>query len=374
LSVTHMAELIFKDRFSKEVLSELLAEHKIDRIVASGFIMREKRYKGLKKALVQQPVPLDAIRKVMTLSNIDSALKGKEFQHVLVVGGGRLVDYMKLACNRRNRDLSVLLTNLSNDGFASGCSALPLKIGGDFETIKSRVPKNVFAFYEVLALMPKPFLLSGLGECVSKLQVMEDLRFEHSQRMIDKFFCQPLESLFDLLFQDFTIHNFTDREFVFRLTKALYQYSNLMRDGSALCSRSEHEFEKACTISRVDLRHGTLVLIGALVSMYLRDSRPSLYEGRIPNFTYDTLLKVIIKFKLTKHTRKALTILEKNLSNPIFVKNLHGLSNLRPDRIGLWNFVDSSAVHWQELFSVLQKDLGDMKINPERELLDVFDG
>jgi glycerol dehydrogenase-like iron-containing ADH family enzyme len=368
-----MAELIFEDHFSRTVLSKLIAEHQIDRIVTSGFIMRDSNYSSLKKALRKQSVPVDTMKRVMTLSNIDTALKDKKFRHILVVGGGRLVDYCKLICSRRNRDLSILLTNLSNDGFASGCSALPLKIGGDFETIKSRVPKNVFAFYEILSLMPKAFLLSGLGECVSKLQVMEDLRFEHSQRMIDKLFCQPLESLFDLLFRDFTIHNFSDREFVFRLTKALYQYSNLMRDGSTLCSRSEHEFEKACTISGVELRHGTMVLIGAMVSMHIRDSQPSLYEGRRPSFTYDTLLKVIVKFKLTQHTHKALAKLIKHLSNPIFRKNLHTLSNLRPDRIGLWNFVDSRKIDWLELFNEIQQDLNEMKSSPKRELLDVLD-
>ncbi|MBF0195784.1 MAG: iron-containing alcohol dehydrogenase [Magnetococcales bacterium] len=368
-----MAELIFEDKFSRKVLSKLIAKHKIDRIVTSGFIMRDPNYKGLKKALEKQAVPVTNMKRVMTLSNIDSALSDKKFHHILVVGGGRLVDYCKLLCSRRNRDLSVLLTNLSNDGFASGCSALPLKVGGDFETIKSRVPKNVFAFHDVLSLMPKAFLLSGLGECVSKLQVMEDLRFEHSQRMIDKLFCQPLESLFDLLFRDFTIHNFRDREFVFRLTQALYQYSNLMRDGSTLCSRSEHEFEKACTISGVELRHGTLVLIGALVSMHIRDSKPSLYEGRRPSFTYDTLLKVIVKFKLTKNTHKALEKLNKNLSNPVFSKNLLNLSNLRPDRIGLWNYVDSRKIKWLDLFNEIQQDLYEMKRSPKRELFDVLD-
>jgi glycerol dehydrogenase-like iron-containing ADH family enzyme len=368
-----MAELIFKDKFTSSILAELIADNKIDRIVTSGFIMRDKNYSGLKKALQAQSIPVHTMNRVMTLYNIDSALKDKRFRHILVIGGGRLIDYFKLICSRRNHDLSVLLTNLSNDGFASGCSALPIKEGGDFATIKSRVPKTVFAFHDVLALMPTAFLLSGLGECVSKLQVMEDLRFEHSQRMIDKLFCQPLESLFDLLFRDFTIHNFSDREFVYRLTKALYQYSSLMQDGSALCSRSEHEFEKACTISGVELRHGTLVLIGALVSMNLRDKRPELYKGRIPSFTYDTLLKVIVKFKLTKHTTKALTKLKKNLSSPAFKKNLYGLSNMRPDRIGLWNYVDSKKIVWRELFDEMQQDLNDMKRSPKKELLDVLE-
>jgi glycerol dehydrogenase-like iron-containing ADH family enzyme len=368
-----MAELLFKNHFSRSVLAKLIGEHKIDRIVTSGFILREKRYRGLKKALAKQSVPVSTVRKVMTLSNIDSALKGKKFQHILVVGGGRLIDYFKLVCSQRNRDLSILLTNLSNDGFASGCSALPMRLGGDFATIKSRVPKTVFAFHDLLSLMPKAFLMSGLGECVSKLQVMEDLRFEHSQRMIDKLFCQPLEALFDLLFRDFTIHNFSDREFVFRLTTALYQYSNLMRDGSALCSRSEHEFEKACTISGVELRHGTLVLIGALVSMMIRDNRPALYKGRRPTFTYETLLKVVVKFKLTKHTCKALDELQTSLSRPVFRKNLHSLSNLRPDRVGLWNYVDSSEIDWHDLFAEIEMDLKSMKKSPKRELLDVLD-
>ncbi len=368
-----MAELFYMDQPLAESLPGLLEKERIDLIVTSGFIFNNPLYADIRDLLLQQKVPVKPITQSLTLASIDDVLADTPFTHPMVVGGGRLVDFFKVVCARRDIGVSVLLTNLSNDGFASGCSALPLSEGGEFVTIKSCQPTSVFAFQDLLRRMPREFILSGLGETISKLQVMEDLRFEFKQVEIDRIFCQPLEALYDLLFREFTIHHYNDREFLFRLTRALYEYSTLMSTGSSLCSRSEHEFEKVCTIHGINLRHGTLVLIGAMVSMKMRQTHASYFGKKGVIFTYDTLLKVVVKFKLTKHVRESIQLISRHLLNADFRKGLKDLSRMRPERVGLWNYVDSRLIDWKVLFRMLDQDLKKMKSNPDRKLLEVLE-
>ncbi len=368
-----MANLFYIDQPLKASLAELLEKEQVDLIVTSGFIFNHPLYVDVKDLLLQQTVPVQPINQSLTLASVDDVLAEATFTHLLVVGGGRLVDFFKIVCARRNVRISILLTNLSNDGFASGCSALPLSEGGEFVTIKSCQPTTIFAFQDLLQRMPLEFILSGLGETISKLQVMEDLRFEFKQVEIDHIFCQPLEALYDLLFRDFTIHHFNDREFLYRLTRTLYKYSSLMSSGSSLCSRSEHEFEKVCTIHGINLRHGTLVLIGAMVSMKMRQTHASYFGKKGVIFTYDTLLKVIIKFKLTKHVRESIQLIHHHLMDADFRKGLKELSSMRPERVGLWNYVDSRLIDWKVLFQMLEQDLNKMKNQPDRKLLEVLE-
>ncbi|MBF0370381.1 MAG: iron-containing alcohol dehydrogenase [Magnetococcales bacterium] len=356
-----MADLIFSDRPFKKGLKEILADRRVDLIVASGFVRDNSLYADVKKVLSKQDVPVRFMSSHLNMASVEKTFEGTPFKSLLVLGGGRLIDFSKVACAHFDAELCVVLTNLSNDGFASGCSALPEDEGKDFVTVQSRQPAMVFAFHELISRMPREFILSGLGEAISKLQVMEDLRFEYDQLKIERIFCQPLEALYDLLFRDFTIHDYNDREFLFRLTTALYQYSSLMRRGSELCSRSEHEFEKTCTTNGVNLRHGTLVLLGALVSMKVRQLHGESISSGAPIFTYSTLLKVIVKFKLTKCVREALRVLSEHLSKKNFHNGLKDLSNLRPERPGLWNHIDTRTIDWSHLFQKLDRDLKKMK-------------
>lgn len=368
-----MVKLKFSDKRLEDSLGDYVARYKIDLIVTSRFIIRNPIYGNVRTLLSELPIPVHTITESLTLANVDTVLAQTPFRKVLVVGGGRLVDFFKLVCLRRQAELCVLLTNLSNDGFASGCSALPLEEGGGFVTIQSQKPTHIWAFQDLLHRMPQEFMISGLGEAISKLQVMEDLCFEYSKDEIARIFCQPLEALYDLLFVEYTIQHARDRSFVFRLATALHQFSSLMANDSTLCSRSEHEFEKACTINHVNLRHGVLVLIGAMVSMKVRKIHPFFQDRPSPIFTYDTLLKVIVKFNLTQPIQHSLMLLHETLKQQKFMDDLNDLSIMRPERLGLWNVVPSNQVDWKTLFLTLNQDLGAMKTNPKRSYQEVFE-
>ena len=368
-----MADLYFSHRPLEEALNGIIIKHGIDLIVTSRFIFNNPVYEDIKNILSSQDIPVRQMSGSLTLEEAENFPREPRFQSLLVVGGGRLVDFFKVVCGCHGGEMTILLTNLSNDGFASGCSALPAAHGKDFVTINSREPEAVYVFQELLKKMPLEFILSGLGEAISKLQVMEDLRFEKSQTEIDHIFCLALEALYDLLFREFTILDYNDPEFLFRLTTALYQYSLLMSQGSDLCSRSEHEFEKACVMHGINLRHGILVLLGAMVSMKIRQSHESFRDKDPAIFTYNSLLKVIVKFKLTEHIRESLEVLDRNLEDTTVLEGLRELSRMRPERIGLWNFVESRHIDWKELFKSLDQDLREMNCSPAKRFQEVLE-
>jgi len=355
-----MSNVIFLDQSFEKEFFKILTNQKIDLIVTGGFIHRRDRYADIRDVVDYAPVRSHRIKQKLTLDIVDQVLSDISFNRVLIIGGGRLIDFFKVVCTRRNAKLFVILMNLSNDGFVSGCSALPKNERGGFVTVKSKKPEIVYVFNQLLKRMPEDFILSGLGEAMAKLQVVEELRFEYTRPWIQKTFHAPLKPLYKFLFKNHKI-DYKNKKFLYKLTYSLYGISSLMEHSSALCSRSEHEFEKVCVTHSIDLRHGILVLLGALVSMKVRERFARYFDRDGAIFTYKILLHLIDKFKMTDYMLKSLQTVIFYLSNEAFALGLKHLSYVRPQRIGLWNFVDSESIAWNKLFFEIYYDLNKMK-------------
>ena len=196
--------------------------------------------------------------------------------------------------------------------------------------------------------MPYEFVISGLGELISKFNVIEYLKLDDSvttknQLMIGS----VVDNLFEFLSSGFTRAYFYKPAFLKGLAHSLFQFSLLMPKGSELCSRSEHEFEKACVMAGVKMRHGILVLCGTLVSMKLRKNAGS----------YRRIFKIIQRVDLMEYLTSYFSFLLSRMERDEFKSSLQGLSKLREDRVGLWNYVDSSQVGWENLFREIYSDL-----------------
>jgi len=356
-----MSNLVFLDQSFEKAFLKILIKQKIDLIVTSNFIRKRDRYTDIRDIIDYAPVRSHRIKQKLTLDSVDQVLSDISFKCVLIVGGGRLIDFFKLLCVRRNAKLFVILMNISNDGFISGCSALPRNERGGFVTVVSKKPEIVYVFSQLLKRMPEDFILSGLGEAMAKLQVVEELRFEYTRSWIKNTFHIPLKPLYKFLFKNKKFNTYKNKKFLYELTNSLYGVSSLMEHSSALCSRSEHEFEKVCVTHSVNLRHGILVLLGALVSMKVRERFAHYFDRDGTIFTYKILLHLIDKFKMTDYMLKSLQIVIFELSNEAFALGLKHLSYVRPQRIGLWNFVDSESIAWNKLFFEIYYDLNQMK-------------
>ena len=265
----------------------------------------------------------------------------------MVFGGGRLIDFLKLVCAQTDCNLVVSPLFLSNDGFASGCSSV-LSREGSYVTLPAKMPLQIYAIYAILKKMPYEFVMSGLGELISKFNVIEDLKLDNSVTEKEQFMINAvMGNLFEFLSARFTKADFYQPVFLKGLARSLFQFSLLMSKGSELCSRSEHEFEKACVMAGVKMRHGILVLCGTLVSMKLRENAKR----------YQKLFKLIQQFDLIDDLRHYFSYLIYHLEKKELKSSLQGLSKLREDRMGLWNHVDSNQIVWDKLFQEIYSDL-----------------
>ncbi|EDN71443.1 Glycerol-1-phosphate dehydrogenase [Beggiatoa sp. PS] len=343
-----MTEFTFLSGSVPDSLTSILQKQDIDEIVLSrSLVTREKQYGNIQNAVSSSGRPIRVMESVLTLGDLNYVDRFETQKTFLVFGGGRLIDFMKLVCAEKDCDLVVSPLFLSNDGFASGCSSLPSG-EGSYVTLSSKIPLQVYGIYSILKKMPFEFVMSGLGELISKFNVIEDLKLDDSVTKKDQIMIgSMLDNLFEFLSSGFTKPHFYQADFLKGLAHSLFQFSLLMSKGSELCSRSEHEFEKACVMAGVKMRHGILVLCGTLVSMKLRENARG----------YQRMLKLIHRLDLMEELKYYFRFLISHLEKDEFKSSLQGLSKLRENRMGLWNYIDSSQVRWDNLFKEIYSDL-----------------
>ena len=343
-----MTEFTFLSGSVSDSLTSILQKQDIDEIVLSrSLVTRTRQYGDIQHAVSSSGRPNRIMESFLTLGDLNYVDSFETQKTFLVFGGGCLIDFMKLVCAEKDCDLVVSPLFLSNDGFASGCSSLPSG-ESSYVTLSSKIPLQVYGIYSILKKMPFEFVMSGLGELISKFNVIEDLKLDDSVTKKDQLMIgSVLDNLFEFLASGFTKADFYKPNFLKGLAHSLFQFSLLMSKGSELCSRSEHEFEKACVMAGLKIRHGILVLCGTLVSMKLREN----VEG------YKRILKLIHHIDLIDELKHYFRFLISHWEKDEFKSSLQGLSKLREDRVGLWNYVDSSQVGWENLFREIYSDL-----------------
>lgn len=259
-------------------------------------------------------------------------------QSILVFGGGTLIDFAKVYAKKNNFSLVILLSSISNDGFASSFSSLKPDEVSYNKSYLSKTPDTVYACLPLLnQYMPHKLLVSGLGELLSKINVREDLKLDDKIKEFD-------ETPFNQVEQFMDEYNKRDKNLLAKIIEQLYSFSLLMKDDSSWCSRSEHEFEKLYVDSEIP--HGQLVLMGTLVAMKIR------YVLGLPH-SYEHLLYYCQKLEVNSGLRVIFeTIIKSNL-----YKRMINLSSIRPQRFGLWNLVDSTKIEWQAIIQKIIKEL-----------------
>lgn len=96
----------------------------------------------------------------------------KDFGFSIGIGGGKILDTVKLASGELNIPFISVPSTLSNDGIFSPVSVLKEK-----DTVKSIITNPPYALiidYDVIADSPKELLLSGFGDLVSNLSALND--------------------------------------------------------------------------------------------------------------------------------------------------------------------------------------------------------
>jgi glycerol-1-phosphate dehydrogenase [NAD(P)+] len=186
----------------------------------------------------------------------------------IAVGGGRVIDPVKLAAARTGIDFVSVPTTISNDGISSPVSSL-VNRRGERSTHAARMPCGIVVDVDAIGTAPAPTLRAGVGDLISNLTACMDWRladrlgeerFDAYSAMIAEAAARPALDLHDL----------DSRETHEILAHGLLLSGLAMAAAgtSRPCSGAEHLISHALDAqlgSRAAL-HGEQVAIGCLVS------------------------------------------------------------------------------------------------------------
>jgi glycerol-1-phosphate dehydrogenase [NAD(P)+] len=112
--------------------------------------------------------------------DLQSELRGKNYDALVGIGGGRTLDVAKYAATRLALPMVAVATNLAHDGIASPVSSL-LHEGGK-GSFGVGLPMAVVVDLDFVRTSPPRMVRSGIGDVVSNLTAVEDWRLAADER------------------------------------------------------------------------------------------------------------------------------------------------------------------------------------------------
>ncbi|HKE67425.1 MAG TPA: iron-containing alcohol dehydrogenase family protein [Micromonosporaceae bacterium] len=198
-------------------------------------------------------------------------LKAPEYDAVVGVGGGKIIDTVKYAASQRGMSMVAVATSLAHDGLASPVSTLA-HLGG-YPSYGVHIPIAVVVDLDIVARSPAYQIRSGIGDELSNLSACADWELSHAITG------EPIDGLAlslartgaeAVLDHPGTI---TDVDFLATLARSLVLGGVAMAvaGSSRPCSGACHEITHALTARHPDAAsHGVSAGLGALFAMFLR--------------------------------------------------------------------------------------------------------
>lgn len=159
-------------------LNQILKQHSLTNAL---FLFDEFTYNNYRSELLRS-ITTAKVQDILMPPNLDildlvkKSFELEQFDVVLAMGGGMVIDYGKyMAFVRRSPFLSIP-TSASNDGFASSnCSLI---VDKKKTTVPARVPYGIIADLEIIQHVPDRFILAGIGDLMSNITALVDWEFE----------------------------------------------------------------------------------------------------------------------------------------------------------------------------------------------------
>lgn len=200
----------------------------------------------------------------------DPALSGTDA--VIAVGGGRTIDVAKSVCERIDRAVIVVPTQLTADGIASPVSVIRADSGA-VESRRARLPVAVAVDLGVVVQAPVERTRAGLGDLLANASAVRDWRLAASagDEVVDDFAALLAEAAADLARAgqlDGLSAGRVDTSFLLRLLHGLVLSGLAMEiaGSSRPCSGSEHLVSHAIDhLYPGTAAHGEQVAFGALL-------------------------------------------------------------------------------------------------------------
>lgn len=110
---------------------------------------------------------------------IEIAFKMKNYDVMIGMGGGAIVDYGKYIAYARNVPFISIPTSASNDGFSS--SSCSIMVEQKKTTVPAKIPYGIIVDLDIIQKAPKKFILAGIGDLMSNITALYDWEFEENK-------------------------------------------------------------------------------------------------------------------------------------------------------------------------------------------------
>ncbi|MDN3295440.1 iron-containing alcohol dehydrogenase family protein [Streptomyces ficellus] len=266
-------------RGAMDDLAGLLADQRISASGKLAMAISNGSGQALREKLA--PVLPDADWYAVDDGSIDSAvrladaIKGKRYDAVVGLGGGKIIDVAKYAAARVGVPMVSVATNLSHDGICSPISTLDNDNGRGSYGVPS--PIAMVIDLDVIREAPARFVRSGIGDAISNISAIADweLSHRHTGEKIDGLAAAMARTAGESVLRH--PGGVGDDEFLIVLAEALVlggiamSISGDSRPSSGACHEISHAFDLLHP-ARAAL-HGEQVGLGAAFAMHLRGAR-----------------------------------------------------------------------------------------------------
>ncbi|MET8676598.1 iron-containing alcohol dehydrogenase family protein [Streptomyces sp. NPDC004647] len=200
------------------------------------------------------------------------AMRGKRYDAVVGLGGGKIIDVAKYAAARVGLPMVAVATNLSHDGICSPVSILDNDNGRGSYGVPT--PIAMVIDLDVIRDAPVRFVRSGIGDAISNISAIADWELSH------RINGEPVDGLAAAMArtagESVLRHpgGTGDDEFLTVLSEALVlsgiamSISGDTRPSSGACHEISHAFD--LLYPKRSALHGEQVGIGAAFAMHLR--------------------------------------------------------------------------------------------------------
>jgi len=266
--------------------------------------------------------------------------KGKEYDFLIGVGGGRVIDLAKITAYNLDKKFISVPTAASHDGIASSRASVPTSKGHG--SLEAEPPIGIVADTVIIAKSPHRLLASGCADIISNYTAILDWELAHRIKgePLSEYAIAMSRMTAEILVKHADCIKPHDERTAWIVTKALVSSGVAMSiaGSSRPASGGEHKFGHALTsLSPGSVYHGEACGIGAIMTMYLhggdwRSIRESL-----------------------RHIGAPTNPQELNIPDEIVVKALLMAKDIRPERFTILDMglTEKSA---EELVKMLYKE------------------
>ncbi|MCP9985686.1 iron-containing alcohol dehydrogenase family protein [Streptomyces sudanensis] len=260
-------------------LAGILADQRISASGKLAMAVSDGSGRALRGRL--EPLLPDARWHTVEDGTIDSAvrladaIRGKRYDAVVGVGGGKIIDVTKYAAARVGLPMVAVATNLSHDGICSPIATLDNDNGRGSYGVPS--PIAMVVDLDVIRDAPARYVRSGIGEAISNLSALADWQLSHrvTGESVDGLAAAMARTAGESVLRH--PGGVGDDEFLVVLAEALVltgvamSVSGDSRPASGACHEISHAFDLLHPTRRAS--HGEQCGLGAAFAMHLRGAR-----------------------------------------------------------------------------------------------------